>query len=373
MDMSSIGRVHCAVLGSRGLVAQRYLQRLINHNWFIPVSIVGSNSTVGKDISDLPWSLDEERPDLPNIIVKGLDDLGALIDDLKEEKVEIIFSAIPDDVANLVEEKLAKEGFVVISHAMIHRMKSDIPLIIPEVNAHHLDLFSTQNFGNGSLISCSNCMVVPIALTMAPLFSNFDISALNINTEQSLSGGGRKMLAQSRLGMPFDSKIVGEDDSIIQELKKIFDNFMESNIILNDLDINAQCSRVNRDYGHLAEIEVDFKNIISAHEIIQVWQNYSTTLSGLKLPSSGGLINFVKGKMDVETHRWAGSNSRKPSTDLNAAMGVSIGEVEVTSNKLRFKVVSDNTIRGAAGYGVLLAELLLAEGIIHVDEQQITH
>jgi aspartate-semialdehyde dehydrogenase len=371
--MASIGRVHCAIFGARGLVAQRYLQRLINHNWLIPVSIIGSNSTKGKNICDLPWSLDEIRPDLPNIIVQGLDNMEKLIAELKKEKVEIIFSAIPDDAADLVEEKLANAGFLVISHAMIHRMKNNVPLIIPEVNSDHLRLIKSQNFNGGNLISCCNCMVVPIALTLFPLFSNFKLRSIGIRTEQSLSGGGRKMLINGRNSKPIDSVIIGEDESIIRELKKIFGSLENDIITHNDIDISAQCSRVNNEYGHLAEIEIIFENEISAHEVIQVWQNSTINLNKLNLPSSSKIINFITGKIDIDNHRWAGSESREPGVDLNAARGVSLGEIEISDKKLRFKVVADNTIRGAAGYGVLIAELLLAEGIHHVDKNHLKH
>ena len=155
--MSKLGRVHCAILGSRGLVAQRYLQRMINHNWLVPVSVIGSSSTVGQKISDLPWSLDEERPELPDITVKDLSNLDNLVRELKSEKVQIIFSAIPDQIAIEVEKKLAKEGFVVISHALVHRMDFDVPLVIPDVNPHHLSILESQNIvhhkmGNQNLV-----------------------------------------------------------------------------------------------------------------------------------------------------------------------------------------------------------------------------
>jgi aspartate-semialdehyde dehydrogenase len=114
----------------------------------------------------------------------------------------------------------------------------------------------------------------------------------------------------------------------------------------------------------LASIEVEFVNEISAHEVIEAWQKYSCESFDPRLPSSTNIINFVDGKLDVEEHRWSGSESRNPSQNLSVAMAVSIGEIEVTRKKLRFKVVSDNTILGAAGYGVLLAELILADGIL---------
>ncbi len=205
--MGGAGQVNCAILGSRGLVGQRYLQRMVNHSWLNPVSVIGSSSTVGLKISDLPWSLDEARPELPEIVVKDLVDIDQLISELRAEKVEIIFSAIPDEVAIRVEKKLAKEGFIVISHALAHRMDSDVPLVIPTINSDHLTLLESQNYGTGYLISCSNCMVVPIALTLHPLISNFDFSSVNIVTEQSLSGGGRGLLTKGRMGMSINSAI----------------------------------------------------------------------------------------------------------------------------------------------------------------------
>jgi len=363
--MSELGRVNCAILGSRGLVAQRYLQRTINHNWFVPVSVIGSSSTVGQKISNLPWSLDEEKPELPDITVKGLGDLDTLVSELKSEKVQIIFSAIPDEVAIKVERELAKEGFVVISHALVNRMDFDVPLVIPDVNPNHLSILESQNIGSGFLISCSNCMVVPIALTLSPLLSNFDFSSVSIVTEQSLSGGGRNMLSKGRMGMVMKSEIPGESESVVRELNRILGQKNDGVFQEANLEVIVSCSRVNRDYGHLATIEIDFMDEISAHEIIEVWQNYSSDSHDLRLPSSTKIINFIDGELDVEEHRWAGSKSRNPDQDLCAAMAVSVGEIEVTGKKLRFKVVSDNTIRGAAGYGVLLAELLLADGILH--------
>ncbi len=371
--MKTFGKVNCAILGSRGLVAQRYLQRLTNHSWLKPVSIIGSKSSVGKNIVDLPWFLDENRPELPNIIVQSLDNLDLLVEQLKKDNVEIIFSALPDKVAASVEESLANAGFLVISHSIIHRLKKYIPLIIPEVNSHHLEMLHYQKYGKGNLISCSNCMVVPIALTLFPLFSNFDISFVNIKTKQSLSGGGRKMLMNGRAGHPFEINIEGEDKSIISEIRRIFGTLNEGYITENHININVECLRVNTDYGHLAEIEVNFENETSAHEIIQSWQNYPSNIKNLSLPSSSNIINFVTGHMDVDKNRWAGSESSDPVFDLNAAMGVSVGEIEIKSDKLIFKVVADNTIRGASGYGVLLAELVLAEGILNIHENKIRH
>ena len=356
--------VNCAVLGSRGLVAQRYLQRLVNHDWFNPVSIIGSSSTVGMNIQDLPWNLDEPRPQLPNITVLGLNNFDALVSELKEKNVSVIFSALPDSIANEVEQPLAERGFCVISHALIHRLKRDVPLVIPDVNSDHLKILESQRFGTGSLISCSNCMVVPIALTLYPLMVEYDFSSVNIVTEQSLSGGGRKMLERGRSGLTIDSSIPGESESIISELNRILGKKNEGIFQEANLDVKVWCSRSSHDFGHLATVEIVFSNNISAHEIIEAWQNFSSDTFDSRLPSSSKIINFVDGKLDPIKHRWGDSIANLPDKNLSAGMSVYVGEIEVTGKKLKFKLLSDNTIRGAAGYGVLLAELLLAEEII---------
>ena len=362
--MTEYGKVNCAILGSRGLVAQRYLQRLINHNWLVPVSVIGSTSTVGQKISDLPWSLDEERPELPEIIVKGLEDIDELINSLESEKVQIIFSAIPDSVASNVEPILANSGFNVISHASVHRLTNNIPLIIPDVNPDELKLIQSQNYDSGSLISCPNCMVIPLSLVLKPILSELICTSIKIITEQSLSGGGRKLLDSGRKGKIIDSSIPGERESIIHELNKI----LRLNDYHEDLKLNFEvyCSRVSRDYGHLAEIEMFFDEDINTHKITNLWSKYSTEIQKLKLPSiPANTFTFIDGKINANSHRWVGSETKKPSIDLCSAMSIAIGEIAVSNKKLRFKIVSENTIKGAAGSGVLLAELLLAEGVIH--------
>ena len=356
--------VNCAVLGSRGLVAQRYLQRLVNHDWFNPVSVIGSSSTVGMNIRDLPWNLDEPRPQLPSITILGLNDFDALVSELKGKNVSVIFSALPDSIANEVEQPLAERGFCVISHALIHRLKRDVPLVIPDINSDHLKILESQSFGTGSLISCSNCMVVPIALTLYPLMAEYDFSSVNVVTEQSLSGGGRKMLERGRSGLTIDSSIPGESESIVSELNRILGKKIEGIFQEANLDVKVWCSRSSHDFGHLATVEIIFSNNVSAHGIIEAWQIFSSDNFDSRLPSSSKIINFVDGKLDPIKHRWGDSIANLPDKNLSAGMSVYVGEIEVTGKELKFKLLSDNTIRGAAGYGVLLAELLLAEEII---------
>ena len=364
--METYGRVHCAILGSRGLVAQRLLQRLMNHSWLTPVAIVGSPSSTGMNLRDQEWYLDEPRPELSDIVVKGLLDVENLVAELRNDGVQIIFSALPDMVAEKVEEKLTSAGFIVISHALLHRLEKHIPLVIPDVNPSHLALLKTQDYSVGKLISCSNCTVVPLALTLQPLHRNFLIESVSIQTEQALSGGGRKLLASGRAGEKISTEIPGEAESVKNELRRILGTSIHGQIMPAEFSVSAKCKRVGRDHGHSARVEVTFSEEISAHEIIRAWRDYTSRTQELELPSSPkNSIIFVDGKLDVDEHRWVGGDSKCPSIDPLAAMSVAVGEVEVVGRNLRFTVIADNTIRGAAGYSVLLAELLLAEGILH--------
>ena len=172
------------------------------------------------------------------------------------------------------------------------------------------------------------------------------------------------MLERGRSGLEIASSIPGESESIISELNRILGKKNEGIFQEANLDVKVWCSRASHDFGHLATVEIIFSNEISAHEIIQAWQNFSSRISDSRLPSSSQIINFVDGKLDPIKHRWGSSVTALPDEDLSAGMPVSVGEIEVSGKKLKFKLLSDNTIRGAAGYGVLLAELLLVEEII---------
>lgn len=357
-DMDAYGRVRCAILGATGLVAQRLFQRLQFHPWLEPVAIIGSHKTSGTPHDLCLWSLDEERSPESGLTIGGLEDVGKLIENFQELGVRIVFSALPDEPAAQVERPLASAGFIVVSHAQIHRLEDDVPLIVPEVNIEHLSVLANQtDHGNGRLIACSNCTVVPLAITLAPLLQLAPIAAIAISTEQALSGGGRKMLAAGRAGKQMPSDIPGEADSVRTELAKI----LETNV-----RIAAECKRVMRDHGHYARLEVVFAEPVSAHQVIMAWREFTTRSQELDLPSAPSRpIVFVDGELS-QKHRWVGSEGVKhPGHNLKAAMSVAVGEVEVEGSSLRFSTFADNTIRGAAGYSVLLAEQLLADGLMH--------
>ncbi len=356
--MDAYGRVRCAILGATGLVAQRLFQRLQFHPWLEPVAVIGSHETRGTSHDECLWSLDEERSPESGLTIGGLENLDSLIESFQELGVQLIFSALPDEPAKQVERPLAAAGFIVVSHAQIHRLNDDVPLIVPEVNIEHLALLEKQaENGEGRLISCSNCTVAPLAITLAPLTQLAPITSVSISTEQALSGGGRKLLAAGRAGKEISSEIPGEADSVRTELAKILET---------EFSIEAQCERVKRDHGHYARLHVEFAEPVSAHQVIRAWRDFKPRSQELDLPSAPSRpIVFVDEALSEE-HRWVGGEGvQHPGHDLKAAMSVAVGEVSVEGTSLRFSTMADNTIRGAAGYSVLLVEQLLADGLLH--------
>ena len=361
-NVDTLGRVKCAVLGARGLVAQRLIQRLTDHHWFAPVMVVGSLESEGMMVSEIPWSFTEPRPALPDMCVTGIGEDGELAKQLISEGVRIVFSALPDSPASLIERDLAKSGLVVISHSTIHRHSHITPLVVPEVNNDHLRLLESQTeYGEGMLVSCSNCMVVPLAITLAPVIRDLPVVSITITTEQSLSGGGRKTLENSRIGIFPDSSIPGESKSVESELRRILGKYDGSTVKPLGLPIEANCKRVKREFGHSASVTLDFSRDISAHEITTSWSEFLSPVQHLDLPS--GLkspIIFVS-NIDNISER---SDNPENNSLLNS-MEIYIGSIRVYGNSASFDVISDNTVRGAAGNSILLAEMMLAQGIIH--------
>lgn len=364
--MEFLGRVKCAILGARGLVAQRLLQRLVNHHWLIPTHVFGSKESDGIGVNEIPWSFNEPRPDFPDIIVRAMGESNELASELISQGVRIVFSALPDSPASMIEEDLARSGLVVLSHSTIHRHSEIVPLIVPEVNPEHLDLLETQNeFGSGALVSCSNCMVVPLAVSLAPIVRKFPVNSISISTEQSVSGAGRRVLERYREGVMPGPEIIGESQSIESELRRILNEYDSSESDSANLKINAQCKRFPREFGHSATVTVDLGRDVSAHEVIEAWSDFHSLVQHLDLPSGTKKPLIFASETGPSTTSLNYKKSNKLDIDMQKSMDVLVGDINISGSKLRYRVASDNTVRGAAGNSILLAEMMLAQGIIH--------
>jgi aspartate-semialdehyde dehydrogenase len=364
------------------LVGQRLQQRLANHPWFELTAVVGSIESSGKQLSELPWRLDEERPELPDFkVIYGGDE--NLISQLNKEKIQFIFSALPSSIAATMEESLAQAGFQVFSNSSHHRRQDGVPLIIADLNPNHMLHYRSQNYHgqersgkwrNGSLACSTNCTVVPVALPLKSLWDMVGFDHVSVRTEQALSGGGWKMLADvAAQNGDFNPEISGEAEKVAGELRHVLGRVYVDRVAPGNFTTDVTCERVGERDGHLVEVEVHLSRDVELGEVKEWMQSMSSRPQHLDLPSAPKPpVVIIDGTPNRCDHLWmgsellaAGGNTPDPSRDLKAGMGVTVGAMEMlTPRILRFRALSHNTIRGAAGGCILLAELALAEGVI---------
>ena len=323
-----MSKFSAAILGATGLVGQRLQQRLENHPLFHVEAICGSSSTSGTHFSDLEWRLEEERP-LFDLKICKLDEIP---------DVDVVFSALPAEIAMQIEPKLVDRGINVFSNASTFRMVSGIPLVIPEINPEKMSDFSGH-------ACATNCTVVPIAM---PLFGlkQFGIESVKIHTLQALSGAGWRLLFdEEALSGHVDPYIPGEEEKVISELKHLLDI---------NCPITAICNRVPEKDGHFVTVDVSLSNPQNIEAIKE-----AMLLDGLDLPSSPEHpVIIIDGKPNRSEHLWAGGEG------LGSGMATVVGEISVKENVVRFHALSHNTIRGAAGGVLLLAEMAAQLGYI---------
>jgi len=341
-----------AILGASGLVAQRFQQRLANHPWFELVAVYGSPRTAGKDIVDLEWHLPEPRPNIPPIEIRSMDSLMEDVEDF-----EVVFSALPSDVAINVEKPLAEVGRFVFSNASTHRMDDDVPLIVADLNPHHLLTLQNGDSTKGFVACSTNCTIVPAALPLKPLWDFIGLDGVSIATEQSLSGGGIDLLTTYRETNEHASDIPGEAEKMREECLSLLGRAQVDGVRLANLPVQVTVQRVNREYGHIVNVIADLHTEKSEQEVREWMENYRSRPQALDLPSAPETPFTFVDNLIPET-------IPDPATDLKAGMAVRIGEFDVEGDMVTFRAWSENTIRGAAGGTVLLAELAVAEGML---------
>ena len=345
-------KLGCIILGSGGLVSQRFQQRLSNHPFFELRGVVGSPNSVGKNLLDLPWHLDEKRPFLPNILVIGMKEGREFVE---RNGIDIVFSALPSEIASEAEPLFVNSGCMVYSNASHHRMLDEVPLVIPEVNSNHLGILNTSKPG---IVCSTNCTVMPVALSIKPVYDLLDINNISIQTEQSVSGGGLELLISSRSGNAVSPKIPGEAKKIEEELMRLLSEFREGEEIKPEFGVDVSCRRVSRDFGHIVHIKIETNSHVKKEQIIERWMKDSSSICN-DLPSYPMPHIIVKESIDQDKDRWAGStnNNVNPAENLHAGMAIVTTIPEISGNIVKWSAYSENTIRGAAGGCILLAEL----------------
>lgn len=351
------------IIGATGMVGQRFATLLENHPWFNVKVLAASPRSAGrtyKDAVGARWCMKKPMPkSMEDMIIK---DATADIEAIAKE-VDFVFCAVDmkKDEIRALEEAYAKAECPVISNNSAHRFTKDVPMIVPELNADHAAIIPTQRkrlgTKRGFIAVKSNCSLQSYVPALFPL-SKFGIERVLVCTYQAISGAGKTLENCPEIIDNVIPYIGGEEEKSEREPLKIWGKIVGDEIVpATEPSFTAQCLRVPVSDGHMGAVFVDFKNKPSKEEMIEIWTNFSGRAQELNLPSAPKqfLHYFTEDNLP----------QTKLQRDLEGGMAVSIGRLrEDTQYDYKFVCLSHNTLRGAAGGAVLMAELLAAEGYL---------
>ncbi len=349
-----------AILGSSGMIGQRFAQMLENHPYFDVVAYCASDRSEGKTLAEV-WRLHdlEISPTLADKVIQPTNPAT-----LGKRDVDLVFSGLPSDVAGSIEDECAEHGMAVFSNAASHRMEHDTPILIPEVNAEHLASIEVQRKrrkNRGYIVTNANCSVTGLALGLKPLVDEFGFKEVDVATYQALSGAGYPGVASLDILGNVNPFIKQEEEKMNQEGKKILGEFRNGKFIDSPVNILACCARVHVRDGHLEAVFIHDKDMPDQKTIARTLSQFKAKPQKLGLPSAPRQPIIVRHE----------ANRPQPVLDVNAGtperakgMAVTVGRIRVDKDCLRFYLLSHNTIRGGAGGSVLNAELAYKEGLI---------
>lgn len=347
-----MSKLKVAVLGASGAVGQRFIQLLEHHPWFEVAEVVGKTSAGKRYGEATRWILNGDVPEaVANLTVKPLD---AALDS------PLVFSALPKEAALEVEEPLAAKGHIVATNASAHRMAADVPLLLPEVNADHLQLIGVQRrqrgWTTGALVANSNCTVMPVVMSLAPLMP-FGVEKVHMVSEQAVSGAGYPGVPSLDIIDNLVPYVPGDEDKMEVESRKMLGTLAGDSIEMATFTASATCTRVPVIDGHVVLLSVSLRANPSLDDVIQAWHSYRAPEMVAQLPSSPQPL--------LEYHTQIDRPQPRRDRDAGRGMATSIGRLRACP-VLGYKYVtlSHNTIRGAAGSSILNAELLAAAGYI---------
>lgn len=344
-------KVPVGVLGATGSVGQKLLSLLDKHRWFQVTAVAASEKSQGKTYKEAAnWRM-------PVPLSNELSNLQVLACE-PNLPCRIVFSCLDGAIAGEIEQKFAAKGYVVISCARAHRMDPTVPLFIPEVNMQHLELLKEQKFPEkGMIIAKPNCAVIGLMLALRPLQLEFGIDSIHVVTMQAISGAGFPGVPSLAITDNVIPYIANEEDRIMEEPAKIFGTINEGKIEPYAMKISATCTRVPVTDGHLEVVSVKLKEKATLEQVKKAFKEFSSPLEDLRLPSAPTKpIHFFE-EDDMP--------QPKLQRDLEQGMAVSVGRLRKDELfDYKFVLLSHNTVRGAAGGAVLIAELLVKNGYV---------
>jgi len=355
-------KLKAGIVGGTGMVGQRFVQLLDQHPWFQVTAIAASAGSAGKTYEESVkgrWKLSTPIPeDVKSIVVQDASKVKEVA-----SGVDFIFCAVDmkKNEIQALEEAYAKTGTPVVSNNSAHRWTPDVPMVIPEVNPEHLDVIAAQRkrlgTSTGFIAVKPNCSIQSY-VPMLHALADFKPTQVVASTYQAISGAGKNFTDWPEMLDNVIPYIGGEEEKSEQEPLRIWGSIVNDEIVkANAPLITTQCIRVPVTDGHLATVFVSFEKTPSKEEILARWSNYKGRPQELGLPSAPKqFITYFEEENRPQTQL---------DRDIENGMGVSAGRLREDSlYDFKFVGLSHNTLRGAAGGAVLIAELLKAEGYI---------
>ncbi len=352
------------VIGATGMVGQRFVSLLENHPWFQLTAVAASARSAGKKYCDavgarwmMKTPLPEEAASL--VVYNAAEDIDKIT-----SEVDFVFSAVDmkKEEIKALEEAYAKAECPVISNNSAHRWTEDVPMVVPEINPEHIKIIDDQRrrlgTKRGFIAVKSNCSLQSYVPALHPLKDAFGLNRVLVCTYQAISGAGKNFDTWPEMLDNVIPYIGGEEEKSEQEPLKLWGHIESGRIVpASAPSITAQCIRVPVSDGHMAAVFASFDKKPTEEQILEKWNSFKGRAQELELPSAPKQFLHYFTEND------------RPQTRLDRmtenGMAVSIGRLRPdTQYDYKFVCLSHNTLRGAAGGGVLLAELLCAEGYI---------
>ncbi len=356
-------KLRAGIIGATGMVGQRFITLLDNHPMFEITVLAASARSAGKTYEEAlggRWKLDIPMPEkvAKMVVLDATNDIDKVC-----ELCDFTFCAVDmkKDEIRALEEAYAKKETPVVSNNSAHRWTEDVPMVVPEINPEHLEVIEAQRkrlgTKNGFIAVKPNCSIQSYVPMLTPLLK-YGIEQVIVTTYQAISGAGKTFKEWPEMIDNLIPYIGGEEEKSEQEPLRLWGKVEGGKIVKrNDIQISAQCYRVPVTNGHTAAVFIKFKNKPTKEQILEDWKSFKGKAQDLKLPSAPEqFITYFE-----EDNR----PQIKDEREIYGGMGITAGRLrEDTIFDYKFVGMSHNTLRGAAGGAVLIAELLAAKGYI---------
>ena len=340
-----------AILGATGLVGQRLVQLLNDHSWFELTTLTGSERSAGSRYgAAVSWKMETK-------LKEAIAELNIQPSEPKGIDADVVFSALPADQALGTEEAFAKAGYAVVSNACTYRMEPDVPLMNPEANFDHLDLIDEQRRKrkwDGAIVTDPNCTTAVLSLSLKPIYDAFGLRCVIMSSMQAVSGAGYPGTASLDIidnVIPF---IKDEEEKVQRETRKILGKAGEP----AEINVSASCHRVPVIDGHTETVFVQTEKPATPEQVAECMSNFTAEPQKLRLPTAPERPIVVRTEPDRP----------QPRLDRNEGHGMSVvvGRVrkDVALDGVKYVTLGHNTIRGAAGCAVLIAESMKSQGYL---------